>query len=391
MEILRSLSLILLLNFIVSEDISQIVQSKSTDLSALNQVNDLKENDVSLSDIETESTLTSKLPDTISTPSPSDKEGGKDPTVESIRDLVFIKITDFEFKEKESVVSNKLPDTSTLSDSVTEGGQLPIVEDISDHVSIKITDDSLDPDVNEDYMNEKDISNLVSLKVPIISLSDTDTTSNTPTVIYVTTETTLVADGGSTSREPKETSPASSSSSPTMLPEMIETTTTVTQFTSKDTQRPLIDLISKVTSPPSKSTASIPLKSTSSPPTTELPEMIETTPSFIHSLTSQPLKSTVSTTLQSATSASPTNKQRSSTPPSLDNERSAVSLEEVCQSVSVEPNRYLRPHPTDCNKFISCQWLGGNRFRPHVMVCPPTVGFDGGLMICNFNVCGRRP
>ena len=52
-----------------------------------------------------------------------------------------------------------------------------------------------------------------------------------------------------------------------------------------------------------------------------------------------------------------------------------------------DPIRYLVPHPTDCNKFVSCQWLGGKRFKPNVMSCPSTTGFDNDLSICNFGRC----
>merc|ERR1712098_536896 len=54
-----------------------------------------------------------------------------------------------------------------------------------------------------------------------------------------------------------------------------------------------------------------------------------------------------------------------------------------------DPTRYLVPHPTDCNKFVSCQWLGGEKFKPNVMLCPVTTQFDHDLSICNFGRCRK--
>ena len=65
-------------------------------------------------------------------------------------------------------------------------------------------------------------------------------------------------------------------------------------------------------------------------------------------------------------------------------ENTFETLESACDGVAEDPIRYLRPHPTDCDSFISCQWLGGRRYYPHVLSCPPTTEFDRRLMICNF-------
>ena len=75
------------------------------------------------------------------------------------------------------------------------------------------------------------------------------------------------------------------------------------------------------------------------------------------------------------------------TPPST---TARPDLSTVCNEVSKAPDRYLVPHPSDCSKFVSCQWLGGMKYKPNVMSCPPTTLFDGGLMICNFGMCEYR-
>lgn len=49
------------------------------------------------------------------------------------------------------------------------------------------------------------------------------------------------------------------------------------------------------------------------------------------------------------------------------------------------PQRFLVPHPDDCTKFFSCQFLGRpGKYKAHMFNCPVTTGFSDNLMICNF-------
>ena len=62
----------------------------------------------------------------------------------------------------------------------------------------------------------------------------------------------------------------------------------------------------------------------------------------------------------------------------------------LCSRLVRDPRRYLLDHPTDCGKFVSCQWLGGARYRAHVMVCPATTAFNTRLMVCTHRGCGGQ-
>ena len=62
----------------------------------------------------------------------------------------------------------------------------------------------------------------------------------------------------------------------------------------------------------------------------------------------------------------------------------------LCSRLVRDPRRYLLDHPTDCGKFVSCQWLGGARYRGHVMVCPATTAFNTRLMVCTHRGCGGQ-
>ena len=60
-----------------------------------------------------------------------------------------------------------------------------------------------------------------------------------------------------------------------------------------------------------------------------------------------------------------------------------LTLNNACEDVAEDPNFYLRPHPSDCGKFIMCQPLGGGRYLPQVMLCAPGTYYDRRLTTCN--------
>ena len=57
---------------------------------------------------------------------------------------------------------------------------------------------------------------------------------------------------------------------------------------------------------------------------------------------------------------------------------------EICQEAIENPHHYLVRHPNDCGKYYSCQKLGFNNYKAHLMLCPISTGFDEKLRICNF-------
>ena len=67
-------------------------------------------------------------------------------------------------------------------------------------------------------------------------------------------------------------------------------------------------------------------------------------------------------------------------------------LQKLCagENTPSDPSQYLVAHPADCTRFVSCQWLGGDRYLAHVMRCPANTFYSRGLVVCNHGQCLRE-
>jgi len=410
----------------IKEDIRDIESIKISDVDFTQNTIRTEKEDSPNTKVNDDSFKSEDLPSVIS----KEKESEELPVQEDIREFVSIKISDLDLPQntqnmvKEDLPSTKVKDETFESEKPLklpvekESEVLPVEEDIRDIVSIKISDIDFTQNTikteKEDSANKKDnegtsesesivstdISELVSVKFPMIKFLDSSSskpaTGNISELPIITT----LPPSPVPTEMPQTTSSVEKISGATEAPIVRVSTSpreTNTEYTSpqpvtmKVSDLPLI--IPTVTA-------------SSSPSPTELPEMVTSVRSSQKNRSSTTLSSSIMTSPtkipEMKTTVRPTFKVRSSTKPSslkkstkkLPEKRTTVtsrvkspSLSEVCRGVSADLSRYLRPHPTDCTKFVSCQWLGGERFRPHVMVCPPTVRFDGDLMICNYGRC----
>merc|ERR1712107_395325 len=134
------------------------------------------------------------------------------------------------------------------------------------------------------------------------------------------------------------------------------TTTTTTEATRGPTIIPII-----IRRPTTTRTT------TRTPTTTEMKTLSSKRPRNIPSVTRKPIPSRKPTVTATTSYSRP----------------SQQDLDSVCDDIK-DPRRFLRPHPTDCSKYVSCAWQGGDRYRPFEMLCAGGTKFDQGLMICNF-------
>jgi len=113
---------------------------------------------------------------------------------------------------------------------------------------------------------------------------------------------------------------------------------------------------------PITTTSTTTTTTTRSSTTTTTTTSTTTTTTSTNTTTSTTTTSTTSTTAASTTTTprpSPTESPRlfpSPTPRSKPISPSLSLPRDICKLD--DPTRYLVPHPTDCNKFVSCQWLG---------------------------------
>ena len=412
----------------VKEDIRDIVSIKISDVDFTQNTIRTEKEDSPNTKVNDDSSKSEDLPSVIS----KEKESEELPVQEDIREFVSIKISDLDLPQNtQNMDKEDLPSTK-VKDETSESGKplklpvekesevLPVEEDIRDIVSIKISDidfpqntrktekeDSPNTIDNEGTSESEsivstDISELVSVKFPIIKFLDSS--SSKPAT-------------GNISELPIITTLP-----PSPVPTEMPQTTSSVEKISGSTEAPIVRVSTspretnmEYTSPQpvTMEVSDLPLiiptvTASSSPSPTELPEMVTSVRSSQKNRSSTTLSSSIMTSPtkipEMKTTVRPTFKVRSSTKPSsikkstkkLPEKRTTVrqilrstpasrvkspSLSEVCRGVSADLSRYLRPHPTDCTKFVSCQWLGGERFR--------SVEFNVNVNVnVNFNVAG---
>ena len=394
----------------VKEDIRDIVSIKISDVDFTQNTIRTEKEDSPNTKVNDDSSKSEDLPSVIS----KEKESEELPVQEDIREFVSIKISDLDLPQntqnmdKEDLPSTKVKDETSESEKPLklpvekESEVLPVEEDIRDIVSIKISDidfpqntrktekeDSPNTIDNEGTSESEsivstDISELVSVKFPIIKFLDSSSsepaTGNISELPIITT----LPPSPVPTEMPQTTSSVEKISGSTEAPIVTVSTSpreTNTEYTSA---QPVMMKVSDLPLIIPTVTAS------SSPSPTELPEMITSVRSSQKNRSSTTLSSSIMTSPtkipEMKTTVRPTFKVRSSTKPSsikkstkkLPEKRTTVRqilrstpasrvksppLSEVCRGVSADLSRYLRPHPTDCTKFVSCQWLGGERFR----------------------------
>ena len=388
----------------IKEDIRDIESIKISDVDFTQNTIRTEKEDSPNTKVNDDSFKSEDFPSVIS----KEKESEELPVQEEIREFVSIKISDLDLPQntqnmdKEDLPSTKVKDETSESEKPLklpvekESEVLPVEEDIRDIVSIKISDIDFTQNTikteKEDSANKKDnegtsesesivstdISELVSVKFPIIKFLDSSSsepaTGNISELPIITT----LPPSPVPTEMPQTTSSVEKISGSTEAPIVTVSTSpreTNTEYTVKVSDLPLI--IPTVTA-------------SSSPSPTELPEMITSVRSSQKNRSSTTLSSSIMTSPtkipEMKATVRPTFKVRSSTKPSsikkstkkMPEKRTTVrqilrptpasrvkspSLSEVCRGVSADLSRYLRPHPTDCTKFVSCQWLGGERFR----------------------------
>lgn len=138
---------------------------------------------------------------------------------------------------------------------------------------------------------------------------------------------------------------------------------------------------SSTTFPTLSTISTSPTTTTTTPTTTTInttTKSTTTTTTSTTTATSIPIFSTTTTARKTTSPPTPT----AATTPSSRN-----SLRAVCQDVWQHPHLYMVPHPSDCSKFVSCQWLGGSKYLPQVMLCPPRTFYDREVMVCNIRTC----
>ena len=57
--------------------------------------------------------------------------------------------------------------------------------------------------------------------------------------------------------------------------------------------------------------------------------------------------------------------------------------DKICENVGNNDQDYLIPH-ADCTKFYMCQYLGGNRWKAHVIDCAENTVWDDHHKACNW-------
>ena len=62
---------------------------------------------------------------------------------------------------------------------------------------------------------------------------------------------------------------------------------------------------------------------------------------------------------------------------------SILGVDKICQNVGNNHQNYLVPH-ADCIKFYMCQYLGGNRWKAHVIDCAENTVWDDQHKACNW-------
>ena len=383
----------------IKEDIRDIESIKISDVDFTQNTIRTEKEDSPNTKVNDDSFKSEDFPSVIS----KEKESEELPVQEDIREFVSIKISDLDLPQntqnmdKEDLPSTKVKDETSESEKPLklpvekESEVLPVEEDIRDIVSIKISDidftqntrktekeDSPNTIDNEGTSESEsivstDISELVSVKFPIIKFLDSSSsepaTGNISELPIITT----LPPSPVPTEMPQTTSSVEKISGSTEAPIVTVSTSpreTNTEYTVKVSDLPLI--IPTVTA-----------SSSTSP--TELPELVTSVRSSQKNRSSTTLSSSIMRS-PGSTTVRPTFKVRSSTKPSsirkstkkMPEKRTTVrqilrpnpasrvkspSLSEVCRGVSADLSRYLRPHPTDCTKFVSCQWLGGERFR----------------------------
>ena len=60
-----------------------------------------------------------------------------------------------------------------------------------------------------------------------------------------------------------------------------------------------------------------------------------------------------------------------------------LGVDKICQNVGNNDQDYLIPH-ADCTKFYMCQYLGGNRWKAHVIDCAENTVWDDHHKACNW-------
>ena len=60
-----------------------------------------------------------------------------------------------------------------------------------------------------------------------------------------------------------------------------------------------------------------------------------------------------------------------------------LDFDEICQNVGNNDKDWLIPH-ADCTKFYMCQYLGGNRWKAHVIDCAKNTAWDDHHKACNW-------
>ena len=428
----KCLSLILLLGSVVSEDVSDLAQSDlATEAPASNLLSveedermsaeeDLENiEDINLSEIYLSSTPPGNIENEILTEREENNDAESEPDISR---LVAVKIpiinlsgSDFSkiiiTQTTESTPVLPKQKTPPTTSSTTSGLEAEL--DISHLVEVKIPIINLSETIASTIgtttttasPTTTDISSLVEVKIPQIDLSDSDsqvlktvvtttttttTTTNSPdsSIIFTNTPIEPVKSLQGQSTSPLESNTVITDDSALIvtnfpLPSDDESEPDISSHVG--VKIPIINLTETTTTNDSLFFPTLtPDSSVKSPlkhPTRNKINITNT-----ESMTPPSTTSTTTTTTPVTTSETP------STPPSTTPSRrplpaSSPHLASVCSPVAEDLARYLVAHPTDCTKFISCQWLGGERFRPHVMVCPLSVEFDSNLGICNYRQC----
>merc|ERR1712137_1399879 len=161
---------------------------------------------------------------------------------------------------------------------------------------------------------------------------------------------------------------ATTPQTPAPEPAPAPTTTPTSAPTTAPTPAPAPTTTKPPTQAPTQASTPASTPAPTQPPTTPAPTQPPTTPAPAPTPAPSPRPSPTrsSTTKRTTTKAT-----------------TILTLNNACEDVAEDPNFYLRPHPSDCGKFIMCQPLGGGRYLPQVMLCAPGTYYDRRLTTCN--------